>query len=364
MGLSVATRVDALEARGRLLEAIDLLRAGCEADDVEAAQRLLQLRRAAFDRLPRDTASTRWPPTTADPFPGLTGPPELSADEVNADTVGGSILHHGSLIVRGFAEPAVAAELADGIERTFVAIDAWREAGRKRDATSQWFTPFVDKPAMREWVRAGGGVWAVESPIVAERIFDMYRTIGMRDILAAYFSEAPAVSCEKLTLRKVGPDAVPSWHQDGSFMGDAVRSVNVWIALTDCGGDAPDRNVRFDVPQFHRACARGTRRQYRRHRPTRVPGRRCTALRRPARAPQRGERRYDRLPLRRRVLVLLRVEVPDGLSRTRLLSSGLAHRVRRRLVAVRRGYAAVMFEVAECRRARLARDRASSNGSA
>jgi Phytanoyl-CoA dioxygenase (PhyH) len=239
MGLSVATRVDALEARGRLLEAIDLLRAGCEADDVEAAQRLLQLRRAAFDRLPRDTASTRWPPTTADPFPGLTGPPELSADEVNADTVGGSILHHGSLIVRGFAEPAVAAELADGIERTFVAIDAWREAGRKRDATSQWFTPFVDKPAMREWVRAGGGVWAVESPIVAERIFDMYRTIGMRDILAAYFSEAPAVSCEKLTLRKVGPDAVPSWHQDGSFMGDAVRSVNVWIALTDCGGDAP-----------------------------------------------------------------------------------------------------------------------------
>jgi hypothetical protein len=202
----------------------------------------LHLRHAAFDQLGRDGAPASWPPRMSDPFPQIDGPPELVPAELTTESVGGSILHHGSVIVRGLAPPMVVAQLTDGIERSFAAIDAWIDAGRDRDAASRWFVPFEtaepQKPAMRDWVRAGGGVWAVESPLVACRILDLYESIGLREVLAGYFGEAPALSLEKLTLRKVGPETIPSWHQDGSFLGGDVRSLNVWMALTDCGGDA------------------------------------------------------------------------------------------------------------------------------
>ncbi len=29
------------------------------------------------------------------------------------------------------------------------------------------------------------------------------------------------------------------WHQDGAFLGSDVRTMNVWVALSPCGGDRP-----------------------------------------------------------------------------------------------------------------------------
>lgn len=239
-GLDLMTTVDALEAEGRLLEAIDALQAADAPDDLELACRLLALRREAFARFARDRGRRSWPPDLVDPFPTLDGPPELMPDELTTGSVGGSILHHGSVIVRGLAPPETVEQVTDGIQRSFAALDAWTAAGRGAP-TLPWFVPFEaagEQPAMRDWVRTGGGVWAVESPLVARCILELYHSIGMRDVLAGYFGEAPAVSLEKLTLRKVGPDTIPSWHQDGSFLGDGTRSLNLWLSLTDCGGDA------------------------------------------------------------------------------------------------------------------------------
>jgi hypothetical protein len=237
------SRVDALEGEGRLLDAVDTLRAADTFDDLDLASRQLHLRRRAFAELAKEASPLTWPPVLPDPFPDVRDTPELMPDELTTQSVGGSILHHGSVIVRRLATPQTVAALADGIERSFAAIDAWMAGGRSEDATSHWFKPFdaggAQKPAMREWVRSGGGVWAVESPVVACRVLDLYHAIGLREILAGYFGEAPAVSVEKLTLRKVTPETIPSWHQDGAFMGAGVRSLNVWLALTDCGSDAP-----------------------------------------------------------------------------------------------------------------------------
>jgi ectoine hydroxylase-related dioxygenase (phytanoyl-CoA dioxygenase family) len=33
------------------------------------------------------------------------------------------------------------------------------------------------------------------------------------------------------------------WHQDGAFLGAGIRTVNLWIALTDCGVDAPSMDM-------------------------------------------------------------------------------------------------------------------------
>ena len=30
-----------------------------------------------------------------------------------------------------------------------------------------------------------------------------------------------------------------NWHQDGAFLGDGIRTLNVWVALSRCGRDAP-----------------------------------------------------------------------------------------------------------------------------
>jgi hypothetical protein len=30
-----------------------------------------------------------------------------------------------------------------------------------------------------------------------------------------------------------------AWHQDGSFLDAGVRTINVWLALSRCGGDEP-----------------------------------------------------------------------------------------------------------------------------
>jgi len=40
----------------------------------------------------------------------------------------------------------------------------------------------------------------------------------------------------KWVLRKMNPLTFPAdWHQDGAFMGKEIKSVNLWMALTECG---------------------------------------------------------------------------------------------------------------------------------
>jgi hypothetical protein len=33
------------------------------------------------------------------------------------------------------------------------------------------------------------------------------------------------------------------WHQDGAFLGADVRTINVWLSLSDCGIEAPGLDV-------------------------------------------------------------------------------------------------------------------------
>ena len=55
----------------------------------------------------------------------------------------------------------------------------------------------------------------------------MYSECGLTDLVAGYLGERPALSLEKWTLRRVPPTANTSWHQDGAFLGETVRTVNV-----------------------------------------------------------------------------------------------------------------------------------------
>jgi hypothetical protein len=195
------------------------------------------------------------------PSVGRSGLPEAAVSELSASVVRAAILGHGSLLVRGAVDPTHARNLADGIDKCYEASDAWSAS---RDASvrprSPWWTRFEpqgDKeelakswvPGIRNWVRAGGGVLLCDSPRMQFELLDLYRELGLFAVVSEYLGTRPVLSANKCTLRRVGLDATGGWHQDGAFLGTGIRAINLWLALTDCGVDAPGLDLvprRFD----------------------------------------------------------------------------------------------------------------------
>jgi hypothetical protein len=94
----------------------------------------------------------------------------------------------------------------------------------------------------RDWIAGGGGLWAADSPHLLFEMLDTFERAGLTESIRGYLGEPPVISVQKCTLRRVDPDAGRGWHQDGAFMGD-VRALNVWIALSRCGDEAPGMDV-------------------------------------------------------------------------------------------------------------------------
>jgi len=260
----VAEQVDELRDRGRALDTIDGL--GSEPVTVEVERALPTLRRKAFADLERQPGFPAWPQASNVPAPpvGPRGVPEVDVAELSADLLRSSINAHGCLLVRGVADGDDVAALSAGIDEAFAGVDRRREAaeadraagGKARpfDDGSPWYTPLKvpgNQPwaSGRMWVEAGAGVLTADSPRMLQQLFELYERRGLRDVVAGYLGERPILSAKKCTLRRVPPDSDSHWHQDGSFLGDGLRVLNIWLTLTRCGTDAPGLDVvpkRFD----------------------------------------------------------------------------------------------------------------------
>lgn len=230
---------------GRGYDAVELLmdanrRARHDALEIE----LVQARHAALVDGERPKGLDDWPRVCADPFPGLVGPPEVDVDDLTGELLGGAITNHGCLLVRELATRDEAAALCTSIDRAFERCDA-RNSGTPLEETAPWFVPFNPRPGYpltvgeRWWVRNGGGVWTADSPRLLFDVLDLLERKGLRSVLTDYLGERPALSVKKCTLRRVPVDTGTDWHQDGAFLGSEIRTCNVWLALTDCGVDAP-----------------------------------------------------------------------------------------------------------------------------
>jgi len=188
------------------------------------------------------TGSQDWSSPVSDPFPGFRGVPEAAPSELSSALVGGAIRHHGCLLVRGlFAEPSVA-RMLDAIQTALAAATtffATRES-------SPSFTPFpflpatvTEKPAARRFGLEGGSVWAPDSPASFAVLVEEFLRAGVVDAIEGYLGEPAYLSVGKTSLRRVDPNIPTAWHQDGAFLGEHIRTVNCWVALSDCGEDAP-----------------------------------------------------------------------------------------------------------------------------
>jgi len=203
---------------------------------------LADIRLRACEGLEWSQSESPWPPVIPDPFPGVEGIPEISASELSVETLGGGILHHGSVIVRGLLDSQKAQSLIQDIDRTLSA-QAEKKAGKALAETAPWFAPppSLQKHKLgvgRNFIAETGGIWAIDSPRTLFHLMEVYHQLGLKDLLRGYFGEDPCLSVRKWVLRRVQPlEGEPDWHQDGSFMGTEVRSANLWVALNHCGGE-------------------------------------------------------------------------------------------------------------------------------
>ncbi len=254
----------ALVDQGRPLEAIEALTAANRSHrspDLERA--LVDLRHRSFEAVPRIPVADLPPPVSAEPAAGPL--PELTPDQLDPTSLRDGLARHGCVLVRGLIPPEQAQRLADGIDAALAAFDDFdADAGsdggsdsRSHDGADDggWYSPFVPQPGAyrvggrRQWVRASGAVWTADSPRMLFELVELVDRTGIGELVTAYLGERPALSANKCTLRRVPLTAQAGWHQDGAFLGQHVRTLNLWLALGRCGTDAPGLDLvprRFD----------------------------------------------------------------------------------------------------------------------
>lgn len=237
---------DALERDGRPLAALE----ACEMAnrlrrDGALERRIVRLRLRAFAALDRSVPPP-WPPPVPDDAPGASGPPAVDARDLTLAVLRNGVLRHGAVWVRGLVPRARAARLRDDMDRAFDAFDA-AAAGRRTPEQAVWYDPLEgirNPPIARAWRRGAGAVLAAEAPRACFDLLETVRDVGLAALIGAYFGERPVLAAEKVTMFRVHAQdwrlRETSWHQDGAFLGGtAVRTLNVWFALSRCGRDAP-----------------------------------------------------------------------------------------------------------------------------
>ncbi len=225
-----------------------LTEANREHRDQRIEQQLVQLRYEAAQSQDWPASTPKWPSKAGDCFPGQLVP-EIHRSQLDVDSLRSAIDNHGSLLVRQFLDTEDAHTLITDID---AAMDAFDAAATDDDQSEPngWYVPF-DHPLIehRERKRGNGNILAIESPPALFDLIEVLRNVGMQDLAAQYLGEQPMLLARKVTLRRLPHNKGGGWHQDGAFMGKDIRSLNVWIALTPCGEDAPGLDIvgkRFD----------------------------------------------------------------------------------------------------------------------
>ncbi len=278
--------------------------------------------------------------------------PVVSPGELSADAVRRAIASRGSAYVPGLISPTWVQRFVDGIEHVLAVREANKDKPYKTH--SSWFRglPLPRDEAIslaRPWVAGDGGMLACDSPRLLDMVFAAYEEVGLKQVLTDYLGERPILSGNKATLRRARLEGKTDWHQDGAFLGSnaGIRALNVWVALTDCGVDAPGMDIvprRFESVQetgtggaifdWAVGTGHGGRPVGRRAGGApRVQGGRRHALRRHAPAPHRARSVDDPHAPCHRVVVLRRDRLPRWPGPDRLVTRS-SQRARRWTMAL------------------------------
>jgi hypothetical protein len=206
-------------------------------------RRLMALRHIAGMRaLGGDGSKPAFPEPDADRLPAEGSLPEFSAEELTPALVRAAILRDGFILVRGLVGRHEALRFGEQIDRAFVEREKFLEGQPVAEGYYEEFLPgtpeYEEALSVRPWIREGGGVLAVDSPMLSAEMVDLFKQAGLPELVKGYLGERPLMSLQKTTLRKAEPSVAGAWHQDGSFMGE-VRALNLWLSLSRCGDESP-----------------------------------------------------------------------------------------------------------------------------
>ena len=213
--------------------------------------RLVNLRHDSFFHHVPTSSLASWPPHPDDLYADQAGIPEIDRQDFTATNVASGVFNHGSIIVRNILTKDQVSLMRESIIKTYAQHDK-AMAGAPETETAPWFVPFNPAPREgtevimgRDWYRQNGAELAADSPRGLFNLINCLQDAGITDMVTEYLGERPALSVRKTSLRQIPKDlnAENGWHQDGAFLGQGIRTVNVWIALTDCGVDAPSMDM-------------------------------------------------------------------------------------------------------------------------
>ncbi len=234
-----------------------------EQNDQQRLMDLRNLRMEAGAVLDNDTGfpgARACPPVVKDPFPDVKNNiPEIKAEDITPEILGGAMRHHGAIILRGFAGAKFCERKRRQIDKSlaaakdFYTIEARDRHRMVRDRRGKdiWFSLF---PQVREHAVSGsihmmyetGAVWTFLSPLISFELVRFFEKKGLKSLFREYFDDEPCLSLNKSVLRRAAPlDDLADWHQDGAFMSSKIRSLNLWMALSDCGAgtDSPGMDI-------------------------------------------------------------------------------------------------------------------------
>ncbi len=243
-------RSNELAGRARFREAIDLLTdVNRRQRSTEVERELVLLRRNGGAALPLQAGESRDAVVAED---GDGTVVEIEADQLDAGALRDGLARSGCLLVRGLVTPERARGLAAGIDSVLEAYDA--SIGGSSDVDPEWYDPHampdregsnLPEDVHRQFLRSRGSMWVADSPRLLFELFEYVDDMGLGALMTEFLGERPLLSGIKATLRRMPPDVDVDgrWHQDGSFLGQGVGAVNIWLALTRCGTDAPGLDI-------------------------------------------------------------------------------------------------------------------------
>jgi Phytanoyl-CoA dioxygenase (PhyH) len=230
-----------------LFSEIERLTAANRANrDRETERRILWLRHIAGIRLLVGNGSKpEHPAPDFDRLPKAETLPEIRGEDVTPELVRAGILRDGCLLVRGLINREEALRFAAQIDRSFAERERLEAGESPAEGYYEEFqaqSPFEIADGARIWVKEGGGVLAPDAPMLTFEMLEMFEAAGLPRLVGGYLGERPMISLQKTTLRKAEPHVAGAWHQDGAFMGE-VRALNLWVALSRCGDEAPGLDI-------------------------------------------------------------------------------------------------------------------------
>ncbi len=222
-----------------------LTKANRSSPSRDAERRLLQLRNTAGIRVIEGAdRGPSHPEPDSSSLPEAETLPEIERSQLTAELIRAGILRDGCLLVRGLVPRAEAVHFAQRIDRSFAERELHDRGGSFHDGYYSEFNPDPRFGAQlaRPWIKEGGGVLAVDSPMLSFEMFEMFERAGVPELVERYLGEPALITAQKTTLRKAEPSIPGAWHQDGKFMGP-VRALNLWLALSRCGDEAPGLDI-------------------------------------------------------------------------------------------------------------------------